>query len=174
MMLISRSRFAQNLPKNLRRMATASRSEMKDEYANMDSSGDTYLTRNFVLESGKVLSEAQVRYKTFGKLNAKRDNLFVVCHALTGNPSLDQWWSSMLGPGKTYDTDKYLVVCANVLGSCYGTTGPRSLDPRTHKPYGMSFPDVTIRDTVRLHMEMCKQGIGATQAAVVVSRFHRI
>lgn len=150
---------------------TSSISNMKDEYANMDSSGETYITKNFILESGVVLPEAQVRYNAFGKLNAKKDNLLVVCHALTGNSRLDQWWGSMLGPGKTFDTDKYLVVCANVLGSCYGTTGPRSLNPQTKELYGMSFPDVTIRDTVRLHMEMCTQGIGASGAAAVVSAF---
>ena len=148
---------------NLRTLST-----MKDEYAKMDASGETYLTRNFMLESGQVLPQAQVRYKTFGKLNAKRDNLFVVCHALTGNSSLEQWWGSMLGPGKTFDTDKYLVVCANVLGSCYGSTGPRSINPKTNTPYGVDFPQVTIRDTVRLHMEMCKLGIGAERASAVV------
>jgi len=141
---------------------------MKDEYANMDSAGETYTTRNFELESGEVLPEAVVRYKTFGQLNSSKNNLLVVCHALTGNSSLEQWWGSMLGPGKSFDTDKYLVVCANVLGSCYGSTGPRSIDPRTGRPYGMSFPDVTIRDSVRLHMQMCKEGIGAANAAAVV------
>ena len=141
---------------------------MKDEYSHMDSSGQTYEARDFVLESGHVLPVAQVRYNTFGSLNAAQDNLLVVCHALTGNSRVDVWWDSMLGPGKTFDTDKYLVVCSNVLGSCYGTTGPRSINPATGKPYGQSFPPCTIRDTVRLHMEMCQKGIGARQCAAVV------
>jgi homoserine O-acetyltransferase len=72
------------------------------------------------------------------------------------------------GPGKPFDTDKYMVVCANVLGSCYGSTGPRSINPATGKPYGNDFPDVTIRDTVRLHMRMAKEGIGANSVACVV------
>lgn len=141
---------------------------MRDEYSQMDASGSTFTTHNFVLESGTVLPTAEVRYNTFGSLNAARDNLLVVCHALTGNSRLDIWWGSMLGPGKTFDTDKYLVVCANVLGSCYGTTGPRSTDPTTGRPYGTTFPLCTIRDTVRLHMLMCQEGLGARRCAAVV------
>lgn len=78
----------------------------------------------------------------------------VVCHALTGNSRLDQWWGMMLGPGKVFDTDKYFIVCANILGSCYGSTGPLSINPETNQPYGKNFPKVTIRDSVRLHIKI--------------------
>jgi homoserine O-acetyltransferase len=94
--------------------------------------------------------------------------LVIVCHALTGNSRLDQWWESMLGPGRPFDTSKYLVVCANVLGSCYGSTGPQSINPDTGKPYGNSFPDVSIRDTVRLHMMMAREDIGAHRVHSVI------
>jgi homoserine O-acetyltransferase/O-succinyltransferase len=85
----------------------------------------------------------QVRYNTYGSLNASRDNVLVVCHALTGNSLLSSWWGDMLGPGRAFDTDRFLVVCANVLGSCYGTTGPLSTDPATGRIYGKHFPKVT-------------------------------
>lgn len=84
----------------------------------------------------------QVRYNHYGELNQAKDNVMVVCHALTGNSQLSTWWSSMLGPGKAFDTSKYFIICANVLGSCYGTTGPLSINPSTGKRYGASFPKV--------------------------------
>ena len=143
-------------------------SDMQDEYGTMDSSGHTYIAKNFLLESGQTLKEAHARYNTFGTLNATKDNVIIVCHALTGNSRLDQWWSSMLGPGRPFDTSKYLVVCANVLGSCYGSSGPQSIDPDTGKPYGNTFPDCSIRDTVRLHMMMAKESIGAAGVFSVI------
>jgi len=141
---------------------------MEDEYGEMDDSGDTFVVNNFDLEGGARLADAQVRYNTFGELNSARDNVIVVCHALTGNARLDEWWGPMLGPGLPFDTNKYLVVCANVLGSCYGSSGPQSIRPDTKEAYGMGFPDVTIRDTVRLHMRMVKEGIGARGVRCVV------
>lgn len=142
--------------------------EGDDEYGKMDDSGQTFSVANFILESGVRLPKAEARYATFGKLNAKRNNLIVVCHALTGNARVDEWWTPLLGPGKTFDTDKYMVVCANALGSCYGSTGPRSINPETGKPYGIEFPDVTIRDTVTLHMRLVKEAIGASCVHCVV------
>jgi len=165
----------------VRNGSSSKKPEMADEYGKMDSSGETYVAKNFVLESGVVLPEAHVRYNMFGKLNEARDNVMVVCHALTGNSRLDTWWGSMLGPGKTFDTSRFLIVCANVLGSCYGSTGPRSVNPNAAASnngglalYGNSFPDVTIRDTVRLHMQMIKAskeeggGVGARGVAGVI------
>jgi homoserine O-acetyltransferase len=142
--------------------------DMKDDYGEMDSSGKTFIAIDFVLESGHILPEAHARYNTFGELNEAKDNLLVVCHALTGNSRLDQWWGDMLGPGKPFDTSKYMVVCANVLGSCYGSTGPMSIDPSTNKVYGNTFPEVSIRDSVRLHMLMTRNGIGATKVTSVI------
>jgi len=123
---------------------------MKDEYDVMDSSGLNYEIADFALESGVVLPRVQVRYNTYGTLNEAKDNILIVCHALTGNSAIDKWWGGILGPGKAFDTDKYLVVGANSLCSCYGSTGPLSINPLTDKPYLNDFPAVTIRDSVRV------------------------
>lgn len=134
----------------------------------MDDSGETYVSDSFLLESGIRLKKAMVRYNCYGKVNEARDNVIVVCHALTGNSALSTWWGGLLGPGKTFDTDKYFVVCANVLGSCYGSSGPKSIDPDTGKPYGMNFPDVTIRDSVALHLEMVQKGLNISRVHAVI------
>lgn len=110
------------------------------------------------LDSGATLEHWQIAYQTYGELNAARSNAVLVCHALTGdqyvasrNPVTGKggWWTAMIGPGKPVDTDRFFVICANVLGGCMGTTGPASTDPGTGKPWGLSFPMVTIRDMVR-------------------------
>jgi homoserine O-acetyltransferase len=135
----------------------------------MDDSGLTYVhSAPFVLESGSVLIDAQVRYNTYGHLNPDKTNVMFVCHALTGNSHIDSWWSDLLGPGKAFDTSKYLVVGANILGSCYGSTGPNSIDPVTKQRYGAKFPVVTIRDTVRLHIHMLQDGLGVKAVHCVV------
>ncbi len=114
----------------------------------------------FVMDNGRELGPITVAYETYGNLNAARDNVILVEHALTAsahaagkNSPLDKypgWWDVMIGPGRAFDTDKYFVVCSNILGSCYGTTGPSSVNPETGKPYGLSFPLVTIRDMVKV------------------------
>lgn len=111
----------------------------------------------FVTESGFFLPEPTVAYQTWGELNKTNDNAVLVCHALTGNTTVDEWFSGLFGPGKLLDPEKQFVICANVLGSCYGTTGPASLNPETHKPYRNDFPIVTIRDMVRLHQRLLDQ-----------------
>ena len=141
---------------------------MEDEYGAMDSDGETFVVPRFTLESGEVLREATVRYKTWGALNEARDNVMVVCHAMTGNAALDQWWGGLLGPGCVFDTDKYHVVCANILGSCYGSSGPADANPATGRKYGGDFPAVTVRDTVALHRRMVEEGVGARGVSVVV------
>ena len=109
------------------------------------------------LDAGVELSPFQIAYKTYGTLNADRSNAVLVCHALTGdqhvasvNPVTKNpgWWETMVGPGKPVDTERYFVICPNVVGSCMGTTGPASTNPKTGKPYALSFPVVTIRDMV--------------------------
>jgi homoserine O-acetyltransferase len=80
--------------------------------------------------------------------------VLVVCHALTGNASLHAWWGDMLGPGKAFDTDSYFVVCCNILGSCYGSSNPNSIDPQKGEKYGLDFPDISVKDTVRLQLFM--------------------
>ena len=141
---------------------------MRDEYDVMDSSGETFEIRDFVLESGVVMPQVQVRYNTYGELNEAKDNVLIVCHALTGNSAIDKWWGDMLGPGKAFDTEKYLVVGANALCSCYGSSGPLSINPATNKLYLNNFPVVTIRDSVKAHMQLVKEGLGAHKLHGVV------
>ncbi len=122
---------------------------------------------DFSFESGRVISSVSVAYETYGRLNENKDNAILVCHALTGNAhaagfnrSDEQrpgWWDSMIGPGKAFDTDKYFVICSNFLGSCFGTTGPSSVDPATGERYGLRFPVVTIRDMVRLQKKLVER-----------------
>jgi len=117
-----------------------------------------------VLESGAQIGPVTIAYETYGNLNTERNNTILICHALSGDShvagyysesdSKPGWWDIMVGPGKGIDTDKYFVVCANILGSCMGSTGPSSLNPRTNKPYGRNFPLVTIGDMVRAQKEL--------------------
>lgn len=105
----------------------------------------------FVTESGFQLPEPTVAYQTWGRLNKNRNNAVLVCHALTGNTETDDWFDGLFGDGKTLDPNRHFIICANVLGSCYGTTGPVSTNPDTGKPYQADFPPVSVRDMVRLH-----------------------
>lgn len=102
-----------------------------------------------ILESGEILPEFSLQYSTAGNLLEDRSNVVWVCHALTGNAEATSWWSGLFGPGGVYDLKNYFVVCANVLGGCYGSTGPLSVAPDTSKPWFHRFPTVTIRDTVK-------------------------
>src|SRR6202158_1570354 len=129
------------------------------------------------LDSGRQLEQVRIAYETYGRLSPARDNVILVCHALSGDahaagwsddpeaPSAGDgfradergiaprgglgWWDVMIGPGKAFDTDRYFVVCSNLIGSCRGSTGPGSLDPNTGTPYGLDFPVVTVADMVR-------------------------
>jgi homoserine O-acetyltransferase len=110
------------------------------------------------LDCGATLRDLAVAYETYGTLNRERTNAVLVLHAFTGDAhaaGIDHegkpgWWANMIGPGKAFDTDRYFVICQNVLGGCRGTTGPSSLNPETGRPYALSFPVITIRDMVRL------------------------
>ncbi len=108
------------------------------------------LSEPFQLEGGEVLIGVQVAYRTWGKLNAAGDNGVIICHALTGSADADDWWAPLLGSGKALDPENDFIVCSNILGSYYGTTGPTSINPTTGSPYGVSFPQITIRDMVHL------------------------
>ncbi|MEM9833760.1 MAG: homoserine O-acetyltransferase [Bacteroidota bacterium] len=103
----------------------------------------------FLLESGESLPGFQLFYTTFGTLNAQRDNVVWVCHALTGNANPIEWWEGLFGNGRLYNPKEYFVVCANMLGSCYGSTGPLSINPSTNQTFFHSFPAITNRDNVR-------------------------
>jgi len=116
------------------------------------------LDRPLALDGGATLEGVDIAYATYGRLNEARSNAVLVCHALTGDQFVagtrpadgkPGWWSRLVGPEKPIDTDRYFVVCANVLGGCAGTTGPAGIDPATGAPYGLAFPVVTIADMVR-------------------------
>ncbi|MBE2232644.1 MAG: homoserine O-acetyltransferase [Anaerolinea sp.] len=118
----------------------------------------------FALESGATLSPVTLAYEAYGRLNADRSNAILVCHALSGgahaagylapDDAQPGWWDDCIGPGKAFDTDHYFVLCSNVLGSCYGSSGPSSVDPATGQPYGLHFPVVTIGDMVRAQVKL--------------------
>lgn len=115
-------------------------------------------------ESGVNFSPITVAYETYGELNSKKDNAILVIHALTGDAhaagyynETDKkagWWDTLIGKGKAFDTDKYFIICTNILGGCSGTTGPGSINPQTGKPYGTDFPVFTIEDTVKVQKKL--------------------
>jgi len=114
---------------------------------------------SLALDCGVTLLQVEVAYETYGTLNAARDNAILVLHAFSGDAHAagisketgqPGWWAPMIGPGLAFDTNRYFVISSNVLGGCRGTTGPSSLDPKTGKRYGASFPVITINDMVRL------------------------
>jgi len=104
------------------------------------------------LEGGETLPQITIAYNTYGTMNADKSNVVWVCHALTANSEVADWWGGLIGAGKVIDPEKYFIVCANILGSCYGSTGPLSINPVTETPYYSSFPLVTIRDMVKAHI----------------------
>ncbi|MEE4198596.1 MAG: homoserine O-acetyltransferase [Bacteroidales bacterium] len=119
-----------------------------------------YQTRGeFMLESGASLHDIGITYHTAGVLNQAKDNVIWVCHALTANSDVAEWWPNMVGDGLLFDTSRYFIVCANFLGSCYGTTGPLSIHPETGEPYCHEFPLITIRDMVNAH-ELLRKHLG--------------
>lgn len=168
-----------------RQLSTTSTASMDDEYGEMTTEGHTFVyPKPFELESGEVLPRAELRYMTYGTLNEARDNVLVICHALTGNASLHSWWGDLLGPGQTFDTSRYFVVCANILGSCYGSTGPASPmvgsagsdrnagvdddDSVSKEVYGVDFPDVSVQDTVRLQLHMLQDELKIRSVKCVI------
>jgi len=110
----------------------------------------------FKLENGAVLPQVTVAYHTYGKLNSDKSNVVWICHALTANSDAAAWWPGVIGENGFADPSKYFIVCANIIGSCYGSTGPLTTDPLTSKPYFSSFPMVTIRDMVNAHVLLRK------------------
>jgi len=119
-----------------------------------------------VLQSGLSLTPVTLAYQTYGKLNAEKTNTILLCHALTmdqfvagSHPTTGKegWWNDLVGPGQVIDTERYFVLCANVLGGCMGSTGPKEINPETGKPYGLKFPIITIRDMVQAQARMLDQ-----------------
>ncbi len=115
-----------------------------------------YWTKNFKIESGRSLPHFKLAYETYGQLNNSKTNAIIIFHALSGSShvykdisEIGGWWDKMVGPGKPFDPSKYFIICANILGSCYGSTGPSSTNPQTRRPYCLDFPIITIHDIVR-------------------------
>src|SRR5690606_16405095 len=118
----------------------------------------------FALESRATLRPVTLAYETYGRLNADRSNAILILHALSGSAhaagyhSPDDkkpgWWDDCIGPGKAFDTDKFYVICSNVVGGCYGSTGPSSINPATGKAYALNFPVVTIGDMVKAQVKL--------------------
>ena len=110
------------------------------------------------LDAGVDFSPLQIAYQTYGELNAERSNAVLICHALTGDQHVVNdhpvtgkpgWWETMVGPGRPIDTERYFVICPNVVGGCMGSSGPASTNPATGMPWGLDFPVITVRDMVR-------------------------
>lgn len=108
-------------------------------------------TKTFKLESGKKLRKIELAYQTYGKLNAKKDNVIWACHALTANSDVLDWWKGLFGNNDLFNPEEHFIICANVLGSHYGSTNPLSINPVTGLAYYLSFPEFTIRDLVSAH-----------------------
>lgn len=128
------------------------------------------------LRSGRSLAPFQIAYQTYGELNEDRSNAILVCHALTGdqhvanpNPVSGKpgWWSTMVGPGRPVDTDRFFVICSNVIGGCLGSTGPASINPETGRAYGLEFPVITLHDMVNAQVRLIDR-LGIDQLFAVI------
>jgi len=116
--------------------------------------GDFILDQHLMLESGRTLAHATLHYAVYGRLNAARDNAVLICHALSGSARVGDWWPEIFAPGAVLSLEHDFVICINLLGSCYGSTGPGSVDPETGLVYGPDFPLVSIRDNVRAQAQL--------------------
>jgi homoserine O-acetyltransferase len=137
----------------------------------------TYTFDQLPLQRGGRLAPITLAYETWGTLNPQGDNAILITHALTGSSHAHDpeypddpkagWWNLLIGPGRVFDTSRYFVICSNVVGGCYGSTGPSSIDPRTRRPYGMRFPIITIRDMVHAQRRLIEH-LEVRELAMVV------
>lgn len=121
----------------------------------------------FRLESGQELPGLEITYTTFGRLNSDGSNVVWVCHALTGNSLVLDWWPGLFGKNCLFDPEQHFIVCANVLGSCYGSTGPLSVHPHTGQPWFGYFPSITVRDMVQAH-ELLRRHLAITRVNTLI------
>ena len=135
-----------------------------------------FSAREFRLESGQTLPVLELAYETYGSLSPARDNVVLVCHALSGDahaaghhgdPTRSGWWDTLIGPGKPVDTDRLFVISSNLLGGCQGTTGPSSVDPATGEPYGLRFPLFTVSDLVKVQRRLLEH-LGVTHVLAAI------
>ncbi len=124
-------------------------------------------SNNYQLESGQSLQGFTLAYQTWGTLNKEKDNVIWICHALTANADAEEWWPGIIGSGKIFDPAKHFIVCANILGSCYGSTGPLSINPATGKPFFHSFPKLTVRDLVG-SLDLLRKDLGVEQIHTLI------
>jgi homoserine O-acetyltransferase len=124
-------------------------------------------THEFPLELGKSLPGLTLRYTTFGKLNETGSNVIWVCHAFSGSSNFTEWWPGLFGEGLLFDPEKYFIICVNMPGSCYGSTGPLSVDPRTGNPYYHQFPELTNRDIIN-SFTLVRQHLGINLIHTVI------
>jgi len=132
----------------------------------------------FKFDCGDSIPGFTLRYETYGRLNAARDNAILISHALSGDhhcagvysilDSKSGWWNNIIGPGKAVDTNKWFVVCINCLGGCQGSTGPSSINPATGKPYNLAFPAITIKDMVRAQKRLLEKELGVQSLYAIV------
>lgn len=121
----------------------------------------------FTLESGAELQDLTIAYHTYGELNSDKSNVVWICHHLTANSDAALWWQGVVGSGYLIDPSRYFIVCANILGSCYGSTGPLSNNPATGAPYYAGFPFITIRDMVKAHI-LLRQHLGLENIHLII------
>ncbi|KAI9297996.1 homoserine O-acetyltransferase [Neoconidiobolus thromboides FSU 785] len=140
---------------------------LENPFAHLVSEQTITTLEEFELENKTILKKVPVAYKTWGQLNESKDNVMVICHALTGSADISDWWGQLLGIGKIFDPSQYFIFCGNVLGSPYGTASPCTLNSETNQFYGPEFPNTTIRDDVRLHNTILKQ-LGVKQVAICI------
>lgn len=143
---------------------------------NLQNRVHTYMFDELPLQRGGHLGPITLAYETWGTLNAEGTNAILITHSLTGNSHAHDpespddpkagWWNLLIGPGRVFDTSRYFVICSNILGGCYGSTGPSSIDPHTGRPYGMRFPIITIRDIVHAQRKLIEH-LGVCELAMV-------
>jgi len=133
----------------------------------MSTTATYHYGKQFKLENGKKLRGVEIAYQTYGKLNAKKDNVIWACHALTANADVLDWWKGLFGNNDLFNPEEHFIVCANVLGSHYGSTNPLSINPVTGQPYYLAFPEFTIRDLVAVHRLLAKH-LGISEIKVLI------
>lgn len=150
--LVSFALFRREL--RLRIVSARAHSQPENPYFTLINDQTIAVIPEFTLESGVTLQQVPVAYKTYGQLNDQRNNVMLICHALTGSADVADWWGPLIGPGRAFDTTRFFVICLNSLGSPYGSASPCTLNVETGRRFGPEFPLTTVRDDVR-YVNLC-------------------